>query len=343
MFCRNKNLVAIILAVFLSVSFCFAQTIISDGIISQHTRWTADESPYILTNDVVVEQQARLVIDPGVEILIEKPIKIPSNIEQVSVLDSFTVKITINGALHAIGTPTSPIIFRGKDIENPYTHWFGIVIDSRKSQEVSIGYTIITSAANGITVNSGIPFIRNTLFEFNNVGLRLENRADARVFHCVFSQNYLAGIRVVDSNPFIYNSILINNNMLGLWGDKNTEIAFKNNLAFGNGRNFSDTDPRFGRNTRTNANGDSTDFAGNLVMDPIFIENFAAQNAAQNAGKRQKLPMSQSIINEIKDQRYFLSPFSPCIDAGIGDRGFRETDGSLPDMGIWGGAEVIKF
>ena len=341
MICGNKNSVLAIF-VFLSATFCFAETIVN-GIISQNTRWTVNESPYILTNDLVIEPRALLVIEAGVEVLIEKPVKVPADIKQVDNLDSFTVKINVYGALQAVGTPISPIVFRGKDVEDNYVHWYGILINSRKSQETNIAYAAISSAANGITINNGSPLIRNTLFEFNNVGLRIENRSDARVFHCVFAQNYLSGVRVLDSNPFIYNSILVNNNMTGLWGDKNTEIAFKNNLVFGNGKNFSDTDPRLGRNNKLNANGDSTDFAGNLVMDPVFTESFAAIEAAKKSSRKERSPLSLNIINEIKDARYFLSPLSPCIDAGIGDKTFREVDNSLPDLGIWGGAENIKF
>jgi hypothetical protein len=328
---------------FFTAGVCFAETIIF-GTITENTWWTTKNSPYILTNDLVIAPQARLVIEPGVEIVIEKPTRIPENITQIDRSDSFTVAIKVYGALHALGTPLNPIVFRGKDIseQDTYTHWFGILIDSKRTQEITIGYATVSSAVNGIWVKGGMPLIRNNLFEFNNVGLRLDAKSTARVVHCVFAQNYLAGIRVVDSNPYVYNSIIVNNNLIGLWGDKNTEIAFKNNLSFGNGRNYVDADPLLGRNSKVNANGDSTDTAGNLSCDPIFLGS-VKEEEAKKSDRAEKKPSSQNILNEIVDDRYFLSTYSPCIDAGVSDKMFREIDGTLPDLGIWGGAEVIRF
>jgi hypothetical protein len=192
-----------------SVSFVFGQTIFS-GIITENTWWTPAKSPYILTNDVVVAPNARLVIEPGVTILIEKPTRIPEGIDQIDHLDSFTVSIKVYGAIYALGTPQKPIIFKGKDVEpdDIYTHWSGIYINSRRTQEVVIGFASISSAGNGIWVVSGRPMIRNVLFEFNNIGLRMEKKSAVRAVHCVFAKNYLAGIRVLESNPFIFKTRL---------------------------------------------------------------------------------------------------------------------------------------
>ena len=332
-----------VLILIFSVSFTFGRTIFS-GVITENTWWSAAGNPYILTNDVIVAPNARLVIEPGVVVIVERPIRIPEGIHQIDHLDSFTTSIKVYGSIYALGTPTNPIIFKGSNVsdEDIYTHWFGIYIDSRRTQEIVIGYATISSAANGIWVRNGRPMIRNVLFEFNNTGLRLENRSDARVVHCVFAKNFLTGIRVLDSNPFIFNSIITSNNAMGIWGDRLTKIELRNNIFFDNGRNFVDVDPLFGINSRVNANGDSTDFVGNMVLDPIFAGS-VREETIRASGRPARTPMSSNIFNEIADTRYFLSPFSPAIDAGVGDRMFREPDGSLPDLGIWGGAEIIRF
>jgi hypothetical protein len=333
----------VFIALFFCVNFVFGETIVS-GIITENAWWTADKSPYILANDVVIAPDARLVIEPGVTILIEKPTRIPDGIKQIDELDSFTVAIKVYGAIYALATPTNPITIKGKDVspDDNYTHWAGIYIDSRRTAESVIGFATISSAANGIWIKNGRPLIRNVLFEFNNVGLRMENKSSVRVMHCIFAKNYLTGIRILDSNPYIYNSIIVSNNLTGLWGDRKTKIDLRNNLFFDNGRNFADTDPLYGKNSKVNENGDSTDFAGNLVTDPIFAGTLKEEKA-RNSGKIARKPMFSNIFDEIADKRYFLSPFSPAIDAGINDKMFREVDGSLPDLGIWGGAEVIRF
>jgi len=338
----EKSVFAIIFLSFFS-RLVFAETIV-EGVITENSWWTPDKSPYVITNDLIIAQNAKLIIEPGVEVLIERPVKMPVGIEQIDHLDSFSVAIKVFGVIYAVGTPQNPIIFKGKDVEETYTHWYGIVISSRRTQEISIGFATVSSAANGICVkNGGMPVIRNTLFEFNNVGLRIEGRSSVRVLHCVFSQNYLAGLRVLDSNPYIYNSIITNNNIVGLWGDKNTEIEFKNNLCWGNGnKDYSDTDPNFGIMKKLNSNGDSVDIAGNLRCDPVFAGS-VKESELQKKGAKEKIPYSTKIIDQIEDKRYFLSPYSPCIDAGTPDKMFRENDGSLPDLGIFGGAEVIRF
>ena len=334
------------LAIFFAVSICFARTVIDGQIITTNTWWTVANSPYILTNDVVVAPQARLVIEAGVEVLVERPLRIPEGIDQLDNLDSHTVSIKVFGALHALGTPTRPIIFRGQNVEENFTHWYGIVIRSARTRDMVIGYATISSAAYGIRVIGGQPLIRNVLFEFNNIGVRIEERSTARIAHCVFSQNFLAGVRAYNSNPLIYNSILINNNMTGLWGDSHTKIDFRNNLLFDNGRNFSLTDPYFGRKNRVNSNGDSTDFQGNMIMDPIFLGSVQEAEARKEGKRTQRRAASTNIFESIEDEtrkRFFLSPFSPAIDAGVSDRVFREIDGTLPDLGIWGGPEILRF
>jgi hypothetical protein len=334
----KKNLLVFLLL----LGQVFAETVIF-GTITENSWWTKEKSPYIIINDLLIAQQAKLVIEPGVEVLIDKPLKIPEGIEQIDYLDSFTVAIKVLGVLQAVGTPLDPIVFKGKDVSDTYTHWYGIYIDSRRSQEIIITNTSISSAANGIWVNNGLPIIRNSLFEFNNVGIRLEKKAAARVAHCVFAQNYLAGIRIVGSNPQIYNSIITNNEITGIWGDGNVEITFKNNLCWGNrDKDYSGTNPSFGIMAKLNANGDSTDVFGNLRCDPVFWGS-PKEQTLQNSNKKEKKPFSQEFFDDIKDKRYFLSPYSPCIDAGVTDKMFRESDGSFPDLGIWGGAEYLRF
>jgi hypothetical protein len=344
-FLRRKGVLVMKKNVFVSLLFCglsFAEIIVS-GTITENTWWVKEKNPYILVNDLVIAPQARLVIEPGVEILIEKPVKIPDGIEQMDYLDSFTVAIKVFGALHAAGTPLEPIIFKGNNVKDTYTHWYGIYIDSRRSEEITISYASVSSAGNGIWVKNGSPMIRNTLFEFNNVGLRAEKKSAVRAVHCVFTQNYLAGIRVINSNPHIYNSIITDNEITGLWGDDNVEIVFKNNLCWGNGsKDFSGVNPNLGVMKKTNVNGDSVDINGNLRCDPIFLEN-PKEKIFQKDGKKAKKAASQDIFEKIKDKRYFLSPYSPCVDAGAADKIFREPDGSPPDLGLWGGAEYIRF
>ena len=335
-----KKTILVFLAL-LTAKIC-SQTVIH-GVIKENTWWTKENSPYILTNDLVIAPFARLVIEPGVTVMAEKPLRIPDGIEQIDHLDSFTVAIKVLGALHAVGTPTDHIIFMGKDVEDDrYTHWYGIYVDSRRSEQVTLAYTTVSSAVNGIFVKNGMPMIRNVLFEFNHVGLRAENRASLRAVHCVFTKNYLAAVRVINSNPYIYNSIFVDNVGTALWGDGKVDIPFRNNIIWNNGRDFLETDARLGVMRKLNPNGDSTDFYGNLRTDPVFVGSQRAE-FLEKSGKTAKNVFFHDRLDEIEDKRFFLSPYSPAVDAGINSRMFRESDGSAPDIGIWGGADHIRF
>ncbi len=76
-------------------------TYVKDGIAASVT-WTADNSPYILQNDIVVSKGAILTISPGVEIRFTAPTdgKIGAG-----------PNLVIQGGLHAVGNGTAPISF----------------------------------------------------------------------------------------------------------------------------------------------------------------------------------------------------------------------------------------
>jgi hypothetical protein len=72
---------------------------------------------------------------------------------------------------------------------------------------------------------------------------------------------------------------------------------------------YSNTPPNVGIWTATNANGDSCDMYFNISLDPLFLS----------------------------DSVYTLSSSSHCIDAG--DPTISDWDGSVSDMGAFGGPE----
>ncbi len=331
-----------------------AETEVS-GIILQNEWWSRDKSPYILTNDLIIGPDARLVIEPGVEILVEKPLKIPEGIPQLSKADTFSISIRVHGALRCMGKPDQPIIFRGRYVKpgDEYTHWEGITIKSNRSDEIFIGFTHIMNSAVGLTISRGSSFIRNSLFLKNSVGTRIENAASPQIFNSLYTDNFLCAIRVDSANPKIYNSIFYENRNIALWSDYVSKVTFEFNGLYSNGdNNFVNANPEFGAIAETNKNGDSTDLYGNLFNNPLFIGTSAETGERDRRRKELyeqslKEPTKQQ-LNEIdgaqllaEGRRYFLSKFSTYINAGNTASDFREPDGSLPDLGIWGGPEFL--
>lgn len=345
-----------LLAALLISSLSYGETLIS-GIITKNAWWTKDKSPYIITNDVVIAETARLVIDPGVEIIVEKPLQIPKDIVQLSSADTFGVTIRVLGALRCNGKPDMPIIFRGRYISkgDEYTHWEGLILNSSRSNEISISYTFVHNASTGITVQRGTPLIRNFLAERNNIGIKTMTSASPRIVNALFTDNFFAGIRIEKANPEIFNSIFYNNRNIGIYSDRVSKVSILNCGFYKNGdKSFVGCTPELGVMSKKNKNGDSTDVFGNLTINPMFTGSQAEAVAVKTKlNKLQESTIKSPDPKRIKDIQtptkhgtdrvFYLSKHSPYVNAGHPAGKFKEPDGSLPDLGLWGGPEFLQF
>ncbi|MCI0472625.1 MAG: right-handed parallel beta-helix repeat-containing protein, partial [Ignavibacteria bacterium] len=241
------------------------------GVISKNERWTVENSPYIISDDLLIAENARVIITPGVEILIGKPVSFIPGIPQIDRLDSFAVSIKVNGALKCVGRADSRIIFSSQYASLEQCQWYGIILNTERSNEIEIAYTDISNACNGITISRGSPIIRNCILEYNNIGTACTDESSPKIFNCIIANNFTAGILVKKANPVIWNNIIGYNKNNGIWSDRLSLVTIEYNCIFGNtDANLSGCNPELGINKRVNKNKDSTDFAHNLYTDPIF-------------------------------------------------------------------------
>ncbi|WP_162146705.1 right-handed parallel beta-helix repeat-containing protein [Chitinivibrio alkaliphilus] len=305
------------------VSLSVAETVVS-GVLRGSNRWTREESPYVLVADVKIPHDARLVIEPGVEILVEKPREIIPDIPPSRRRDSFTVSFIVEGALNARGTTDEPIRFRGRYMDDLYAHWGGVVLQSQRQGEVEISHAHIMNSIRGVHVRQGRPLLRNILFMKNTTGIFTENQAAPRLLQSLFTDNYVAAIRIRGSNPSIYNSILYDNRNIGVWADGVSDFVFEHNLVYKSGdRHFVGAPPGMGHCVTTNSRGDSTDTWGNIFSNPLFAGSVAEQRFLQERETEQaeeditrSFPDELSFTEEFQEPTFRLSEYSPARSAG---------------------------
>ena len=172
----------------------------------------------------------------------------------------------------------------------------------------------------------------------------------------IFTENLSAGIYISNSRPSIAANIFYKNSNFGIWSDSRPSPRIQNNLFFAN----SDTDCRLcpaGTAKITKKEKAPTDKFGNIYSDPIF-----AGTEAEKRMMRRDLDLPTPTQN-IKDtvlrqiykeadiaqpepvralpatpqQPYRSSKYSPMLNAAPKTDFFRNADGSLGDIGIYGG------
>ncbi len=354
---KAKLIISFLLIIFM-LNLTFAEKQIQ-GIIDKDTRWSAEDGPFVITGDILVTELASLVISPGTVIIIEEPKRNSDSLPQFDKSDSSLISLKIQGAFSCVGRKDKPIKFIPRNPGFSKFNWRGIVLDRAIDEYTEIAFTEISGASTALTVQSCSPLIRNTLFENNNLAVSCISGGAARISNCIMVRNFTAAVKIELSNPKISNSILAFNNNLGLWCDMRSKIDFEFNCIFGNkDGNFLDCNPEFGILSRVNKNKDSTDRYGNLIMDPVFAgspsENRAIELDVNLPTDKSKVkdPTLTEIVNSKRpgvplqplkntNDRYTLSKYSPCLNAGNPSKKFCNSDGSLNTMGISGGPDFI--
>lgn len=79
------------------------------GVIRRDTRWTVEESPHIISGNILIRENAKLEIEPGVTVRFKTP-----------PVGSLGYYIRVNGVLKAAGTDDRPILFTAEDTANPW-------------------------------------------------------------------------------------------------------------------------------------------------------------------------------------------------------------------------------
>jgi len=342
---------------------CFVHSTLSatevSGIIRKHVRWTLDKSPYDITDDLYITETGKVTVVPGVEIRVGKPMYYNDSIPQNDGLDSQTIAITVEGVFRCTGRMDNHVKISARDKSTTSSKWYGIILAEKYENFSEIAFTEISGANYGILVKGCSPTVRNSLIEFNNVGIKMVSGANLTLVNSIVAHNFTSGIILDMSSPEIQNCIIAFNQNYGVWCDGISRMEFKYNCLYGNlDGDLVRCDPRFAILEKKNKQKDSVDYADNLYVDPIFAgspSDSTLKSEGQQSGATQisvqdttlaKITSLQDSVKKNNEQlpitppsRYRLSKYSPCIDAGNPKKAYRDMDGSLNDMGIFGGPE----
>jgi hypothetical protein len=210
--------IIILLSFLLVITSGNAQTPVSGGIYS-NTTWTLANSPYIVTDTVVVFPGVTLTIQPGVVVKFNNNMRL--EVRQATLI--------------ANGTANDSITFTSNSSSPTPGIWSDIFLNYGNSP-IQFNYCKFLYAHNGLLVDNPYDLkIRNSRFSRNINGyFILDQMNPAKVDSCSFINNFDYGIRyqtygtlnfcVFSNNQtgmFVSNTILnnctINNNQIGIY------------------------------------------------------------------------------------------------------------------------------
>ena len=293
-----------LIPLFMSVEVIHGETEVC-GIFKHAQEWTAKESPYLVTGNIVVSSSAILRIGPGVVVKFlrhpkpcteEKKILTEAEKEEekkkkvaekkIGLTQDFAennlLSITIEGGFYCLGEPGQPVVFRPQ-LDSLVVGWEGIQLKGIDWGKAEIAYTEFHGANRAVRVEDSRFPIHHTLFLENNVGLWLGLRADLVIVHSHFEKNRSAGIRLAKASPSIVNNVFYHNLAHGIWVAEGGFLNIAYNAFFENGEENCFHGPHgILRPVQKNANGDTVDAYFNLVADPVFIGSASDQAQIAN-------------------------------------------------------------
>lgn len=213
----------------LSIITAQSQTYITGGEVSGD--WTAEGSPYIISGDLIINEDERLKIAAGVEVIF-----------------TGAYAIEVYGRLEALGTPNDSIYFTVLDTTGfstgNYINWYGLGFYgfASNSNELSkMEYCVVEySAGSGISCL----FYDNLLIRHSTIrnnkahGIYLMEFSDIKIQSATIENNGNTGLKVDHSAPQVTDFLISNNNGggLSLFGNSFGNIfpAFSNGSIYQN-------------------------------------------------------------------------------------------------------------
>lgn len=250
------------LLTFLFAQISTSQTNVSGGIYT-NTNWTLANSPYLVTNNIVVFPGATLTIDPGVEV------KIMEN-----GMSGTQYYIETRGTINMVGQPSALITFSANTEMTTVGTWKGFVIKNSQGGSINYNYVSISNAISCFEYDAGFP---NTIqlndcnFSYNNYAVTVGTNLIAD--NCTFTNNEIA---VYGWSVFNLTNCVFSNNSIGLFiypSSLNINNCTINNNASGIQINAGSVNGILIKNSSFDANLVAINNANNGLIDSCDFTN----------------------------------------------------------------------
>jgi len=182
------------------------------GLISFDTTWSAESSPYIVVDDIMVEQGVTLTIESGVEVRFDEG-----------------YELIVDGGLIAQGTHTKRITFTSNISSPTAGSWGGIRFRDSSVDSVSeVSYADIQYANEGVQCTYASPRIANSrIITTSGYGIRLDHGSP------VISDNEILntgnGMFLYYSHPSITGNTISNATTYGIYMQKGCDPTIDGN------------------------------------------------------------------------------------------------------------------
>jgi len=216
--------------------------------ISKDTVWRAKKSPYVVKEDIMLEEGSTLEIEPGVKVEL-----------------AAGKSIQVRGKLLAVGTPEEPIVFTAHDKEpwkNIYFTDFcpdAVVSESGAYVDGTVMKHCIVEKGQGVYIRFGAPLIAECTIRGNlSSGIRVEFGAPRLVGNRIYGNSTQSdsasgnggGIIAYTDKPTLIADNIVHNNIshggrdggggVYVYAVDGARVVVRNNIIFGN------TSSRFG-------------------------------------------------------------------------------------------------
>ncbi len=187
------------------------ETIHVSGYISENTTWTNNYT-YVVDGTIIVQQGAKLQINPGVIVKFNQG-----------------TEIIVNGTLTASGTESDKVVFTGindsayggSGVTGSYDYWLGITVsstgefngDNTKIRYAGADYSRYCSLC-AINVQGKLNLTNSEVSNSKNYGVYLNTAVDTAIKNTNIISNHAAGLYINNISTDANNTMDIENNTI---------------------------------------------------------------------------------------------------------------------------------